>query len=39
MDRKTREEYKNWKKGYYHMSLERLDGRLLFNSPERGWNA
>lgn len=34
MDRKTREEYKNWKKGYYHMSLERLDGRLLFNSPE-----
>ena len=34
MERSAREEYKTWKKGYYHMSLERLEGRRVFNSQE-----
>ena len=34
MDRKTRKEYKEWGKGYYHLCLDRLEGRLLFNDDE-----
>ena len=34
MDKKTRKEYGTWKKGYYHLCLDRLPERWIFHDEE-----
>lgn len=34
MERKTRDDYRNFGKAYYHFNLERLEGRNIFTRPE-----
>ena len=34
MDRKTRREYKDWGKGYYHLCLDRVEGSLFHDEED-----